>query len=121
MTIRAVVAKTALAATELNSRAPIVDLTKDGVKFVGLDYMLKKSASERLALARDYAAIAVTPDKALVFGTVGGIGNDDGKVSAGGAIVGSTLGFLADVVEAVPAALLSLTYLGSAAVRSLRD
>jgi hypothetical protein len=128
--------RTALAATELNQRAPILDLTKDGVSFVGTEGLAPKqdtagkidrgaTALDHLKKARDYAAVAVTPDKALIFGTVGGVGGSQeegqkGKISAGGAIVGSLLGAVADVAEAVPAAVLSVIYLGSAGVNALR-
>lgn len=125
--------KTAQAATELNQQAPIVGLTKDGLKFEGLDALAparrEDGSIDRVETAKaqgqralGYLAIAASPDKALIgaafaFATAENSGVV-GKVL--GPLLGATVGLIGDVVEAVPAAALAVTYGISAGVNRLR-
>jgi hypothetical protein len=113
------IAKLALAATEMNSRHSLLGLSKDGVSVTAFDDMASTrkengavdhaaTAKKHLQAAGDFFVEAVTPDKALIFGTVAGVAGD--KPSVVGGTVGAVAGAVGDLVEAVPAAVVSAAY-----------
>lgn len=124
--------KLAMGATEMNGRAYPVSLGKDGLSFTGGEAFAAKkteagktdhgkSARDQFEKARDLGLIAITPDKALILGTVSGVGGDGEKPSIGGATAGSLLGLLGDVVEAIPAAALAAGHLFKGAYHGVRN
>ncbi|MBI4821313.1 MAG: hypothetical protein HY791_33955 [Deltaproteobacteria bacterium] len=134
MTLIAPLLKTAHAATELNSQAPILGLSKDGLKFEGLDGLEParrpdgsvdrlETAKAQGKLALGYLTIAATPDKALIGSALAfATAEDSGAFrKVLGPLLGASLGLIGDVVEAVPAAILAVTYGVSAGVNTLRS
>jgi hypothetical protein len=123
--------KLAASATEMNGRSYPFSLSKDGLSFTGgeayraarkedgkIDHA--QSAKDQFSKAKDLGLIALTPDKALILGAVSGLGDENEKASIGGATVGSILGLLGDVAEAIPAAALAAGHLVKGSYHGVR-
>ena len=124
--------KLAMGATEMNGRSYPFSFSKDGLSFTGgeayraarkedgkIDHA--QSAKDQFSKARDLGLIALTPDKALILGTVAGVGDEKEKPSIGGATAGSLLGLLGDAVEAIPAAALAAGHLVKSGYHGVRS